>query len=508
MKLDKASKDLSYCIELNLKKNPHRVFVYSDQEKITFYEVHKKILSIHLFLKKRGIKKNQKIIGYFNNSIEQIILMLAVVTYGAIWIPLSTDREQSYLNFVFNTTNPKLVFTKEEFVKLFKKINLKKIISVEKNLTNFDRFSTSVVKLAKQSLHSTCAIVFTSGTSGPPKGVMITQKMLLLSAIGNHIASKQTKQDGYLLWEALHHIAGIQLVVMALLFPTRVYLIKKFSKKIFWKLIRNYKITILHYLGGILEILLKNNSSKFEKNNFIKIAYGAGCRPSVYRSFVKRFKIPIREVYGMTESSSFTTINYNNTQGVIGIPVPWLNVKLIDQNKKVIKKINCIGEIAIKEKIKGSITPGYFGQRKINKKNFFQTGDLAKYNSQYELIYMGRSRDSIRVRGINISAWDLENITNAHKKISESAALPVSASVGENEILIIILKKNNSSTSLCSYANSLKNKFSKISFPRYWSFIDKFPRTPTQRIDKKSIEINQLSIFDFKKKKIIRLKNY
>ena len=264
----------------------------------------------------------------------------------------------------------------------------------------------------------------------------------------------------------------------------------------------------MHYLGGILEILLKNNSSKFEKNNFIKIAYGAGCRTSVYRSFVKRFKIPIREVYGMTESSSFTTINYNNTQGVIGIPVPWLNVKLIDQNKKVIKKINCIGEIAIKEKIKGSITPGYFGQRKINKKNFFQTGDLAKYNSQYELIYMGRSRDSIRVRGINISAWDLENITNAHKKISESAALAVSASVGENEILIIILKKNNSSTSLCSYANSLKNKFSKISFPRYWSFIDKFPRTPTQRIDKKSIEINQLSIFDFKKKKIIRLKNY
>ena len=505
MKLHKANKDLSYYIQLNTKNNPHKIFISTDSYKINFLEVHQKIISIHYFLKKKGIKKKDRIVGYFSNSIEQIIAMLAVTTYGAIWIPLSSDREISYLNFILKETKPKLILIEEIFYKLFKKNNLKNTIIVKKKLINFEQNKSLTILLPKNNLYKTCCIIFTSGTSGPPKGVMVTQKMLLLSAIGNAISSKYTKKDRYLLWESLHHIAGIQLFVMGLIYPTKIYLISKFSRKSFWKTVKKFKITILHYLGGLLEILLKNKKSKVEQSHSIKIAYGAGCRPLIYRAFKKRFKIPIREVYGMTEASSFSTINKINTQGIIGKPVPWLNIELLDQNKKIIKKPECVGEIVIKEKVKGALFNGYYGKKRNNKNNFFLTGDLAKYNSKFELIYAGRAKDTIRVKGINISAWEIEGIVNSHKFVSESAALAIPALVGEDDILVIIIRKKKSRKSLFSYANCYRTKFSKLSFPRYWAFIDQFPRTPTQRIDKKLIEIKKLQVMDYNKKKLLKL---
>ena len=148
---------------------------------------------------------------------------------------------------------------------------------------------------------------------------------------------------------------------------------------------------------------------------------------------------------------------------------------------------------------------GYYGKKRNNKNNFFLTGDLAKYNSKFELIYAGRAKDTIRVKGINISAWEIEGIVNSHKFVSESAALAVPALVGEDDILVIILRKKNSRKSLFSYANCYRTKFSKLSFPRYWAFIDQFPRTPTQRIDKKLIEIKKLQVMDYNKKKLLKL---
>ena len=165
MKLNKANKDLSYYIEFNAKNNPHKIFVSTDSYKINFLELRQKIISIHYFLKKKGIKKKDRIVGYFSNSIEQIIVMLAVITYGAIWIPLSSDREISYLNFILKETKPKLILIEEIFYKLFKKNNIKNTIIVKKKLINFEQNKCFKILLPKNNLYKTCCIIFTSGTS-------------------------------------------------------------------------------------------------------------------------------------------------------------------------------------------------------------------------------------------------------------------------------------------------------------------------------------------------------
>ncbi len=498
MNLEKSNKDLFFYINHHYKYNPKDIFLNKDKIKITYEDLYISILKIHDLLRSKKICKNQIIIGYFDNSIEQIYFMLGVISFGAIWVPLSNDREKNYLTNILKSIDFSTIVTQKKFTKNFSKKYLSKIIFVNKNFFQTNQKKNNSLKLIKTTIYKPCCIIFTSGTSGPPKGVLVTQKMLILSAIGNQLASNQKDNDRYLLWESIHHIAGMQLIVMRLISNIQIFLVQKFSAKNFWRIIYEKKITKLHYLGGILEILLKNKKSFFEKNHHINLAYGAGCRKDIFLSFLKRFNIPIREVYGMTEASSFTSINYKNTPCVIGKVLPWLKLSLFNQKKKLNKK-NLVGEIGLKEKVKGSITPGYYGKKLINKNDFFLTGDLAKFNKNNDLIYVGRSNDSMRKKGINISSWEIETVLNSHRQISESAALSVPAQIGENEILAILLlnnKNNKKKIDIRKISLFFKKKFSKFSFPRYWTTISAFPRTPTLRIDKKKINIKLLNIFD------------
>ena len=170
--------------------------------------------------------------------------------------------------------------------------------------------------------------------------------MLIASTYATGIACDIKTKDKFLLWESLSHIGGIEVLLLCLMEGSSFVLLKKFSAKKFWKQIRKNKITKLHYLGGVLDILIKQRTKNTDRKHQVELAFGAGARRETYYAFKKKFNIPLREVYGMTEASSFTTINFKRKLGSIGKPLPWFKLKIV-------KKVNGIGEIVIKEKQKG-----------------------------------------------------------------------------------------------------------------------------------------------------------
>jgi len=279
---------------------------------------------------------------------------------------------------------------------------------------------------------------------------------------------------------------------------------KKFSATNFWTSVRKYKISKLHYLGGILDILLKLKKNKYDKKHNIKLGFGAGARPDVITKFKIRFNIDLREVYGMTEASSFTTINFNQKKNSIGKALPWFDVKI----KKKFNK-DKVGEIIIKEKIKGLLTKGYYNDikatKELLKKDGLHTGDIAKKDTRDNYFYVGRLKDSIRVKGENISSWEIETTLNKKNFISESAILKTKADIGENDMVAVVIPKANT-LNIQQIALKCQKDLSKKYFPRYWCLIQKFPRTPSQRIDKKNINISKIRIFDKQKNKFISIK--
>jgi crotonobetaine/carnitine-CoA ligase len=483
------------------KKRPNHILFIENKKKITRKEFVEKILKIKGGLKKKGLKKGDKVLSLLEKSYEEIILFFACITSGIIWIPLGSERKGIGLEYIIKLTKPKIVFSKKIKPKNLPKNLYGKIYKINKNLKNLEWKENffNILDLNKLS-----CIIFTSGTTGPPKGVMVSQKMLLTSAYATGMAADINIKDKLLLWESLYHIGGLEIIVLALLENITIIIEKKFSAKNFWTSIRKHKISKLHYLGGILDILLKLKKSKLDRNHNIKIGFGAGARPDVVTKFKKRFNINLREVYGMTEASSFTTINFNKKKNSIGKALPWFDVKI---KKKFYK--DKLGEILINEKINGLLTKGYYNDRRATKellkRDGLHTGDIAKKDINGNYFYIGREKDSVRVRGENISSWEIETTLNKKNFISESAILKTKADIGEDDMIALVIPKTNA-LNIKQIASNCQKDLSKNYFPRYWCLVKKFPRTPSLRIDKKNIKISKLKLFDQEESRFVNIK--
>ena len=473
------------------KSKKEKIIIEINKNKISREKLYKDILRTQNYLISIGTKKNHKIVSLLENSYEQILLFLATLGLGATWVPLGNYKKGIGLNYILSLIKPQFILIRKNKINDIP-INFKKNLKIIKDKTIFKNKINKIKKVIFSSNVNT--ILFTSGTTGPPKGVIVNDKMLIASSYATGIASDSNGNDRYLLWESLHHIGGIEILILCLLKFSSLVIIKKFSAKKFWKQNIKYKITVLHYLGGILDILIKQPKTIFDKKHSIKIAFGAGARKETYSIFKKRFNIPLREVYGMTEASSFTTINFKNHIGSIGQVLPWFKVKIINSK-------NGIGEIAITSKDKNLITKGYFKDYKSTKNllvnNLLYTGDIGKFDKHQNLYYIGRKKDSIRVKGENISSWEIESNLNEHINISESAVLPVKSDIGEEDIVALLLLKKRNKINIKNFANHFKSILPKNYNPRYWAVVKNFPRTPTYRIDKKLIDTSKIRFYDY-----------
>ena len=475
----------------NLNKiKKEKIIIEINKNKISREKLYIDILKTQNYLISIGAKKNHKIVSLLENSYEQVLLFLAAIGLGATWVPLGNFKKGIGLNYILTLIKPKFIFIRKNKLNDIP-INFKKNIKIIKGKTVFEKKTNKIKKVIFSSYVNT--ILFTSGTTGPPKGVIVNDRMLIGSAFATGVASDSNENDRFLLWESLHHIGGIEILILCLLKFSSLVIIKKFSAKNFWKQNINHKITVLHYLGGILDILIKQPKTIFDKKHFIRIAFGAGARKETYSIFKKRFNIPLREVYGMTEASSFTTINFKNYIGSIGQVLPWFKVKLINSK-------NGVGEIVIKSKDKNLITKGYFKDYKSTNNllanNLLHTGDIGKFDKYKNLYYIGRKKDSIRVKGENISSWEIESSLNKHIDISESAVLPVKSDIGEEDIVALLLLKRRK-INIINFAKHFKSILPKNYNPRYWAIVKSFPRTPTYRIDKKLIDTSKTHFYDY-----------
>ena len=482
-------KDIIYNLKI---EEPDKIAIFIDKKKISRAELYDQIILCNKKLISLGFKKKDKLLSLLDNSFDQITIILSCLSLGIVWVPLGKERKGIGLNYIVNLINPKKIIVKNK-----KKINIqkkfhKKILLIR----NFKDISVENKTKVREYSNNISCILFTSGTTGPPKGVIVSDKMLITSAYATGLACDVKSNDRFLLWESLHHIGGLEILIISLLEKTQLFVVKKFSASNFWKQVRKYKISKLHYLGGILDILIKQPPKITDQKHNIKLGFGAGARKKTIKIFKNRFKIPLREVYGMTEASSFTTINFKRISNSIGRVLPWFKIKLINKSKNV-------GEIFIKEIIKNVISKGYYGDKKSTIKTFknngFYTGDLAKKDKHGNFYFVGRKKDSVRIKGENISCWEIETNLNLHKDISESAILSTDTDIGEEEMVALIIKKKNKDLSIKKVSKYFKTKLNKNHIPRYWTLVEKFPRTPTLRVDKKNINISSLKIYDSQK---------
>jgi crotonobetaine/carnitine-CoA ligase len=511
-----SNKTIRELLAARAQESPDAVFGFYGEKEITFRSLDARVNRLADGLIDLGITAGQRVAVVFGNHPDHIITLLALAKIRAVWVPVNTNLRGASLELIIEQAAPGTIMADAEYWPHLQPILAERATKtlVVRNPKSLPEMPAAIdfadvargAAVLRQSqpakiaaMEETRAIFFTSGTTGPPKGAPLTERMLITCANAAAVAADVQAGDVFLLWEPIYHTSGAQMCILALLKPAKLAIVSRFSASYFWDQIRKYGVTKLHYLGGVLDILLKQPRKSNDKHHKVALAFGAGCHEGTWKVFERRFGIKIREVYGMTETSCFTTLNRSGKVGSIGKPYPYFDIRILDESDQPVAAGDS-GEIVLKEKVPGLIVQEYLGQPDGNESalqnGWFHTGDLARRDDEGDLFYLGRKKDSIRRRGENISAWEIERVLNTHPDIEESAAVGLDAEIGEEDVLVFIKSASGRVLDALDIIKWCEPKLPYFQIPRYIQFVDKFEKTPTQRIIKDSLAIDKQNCWD------------
>ncbi|TXI09122.1 MAG: ATP-dependent acyl-CoA ligase [Rhizobium sp.] len=480
-------------LAIRASASPDTIYATFDGEPITFADLHRTSDSVAVELRRLGVTKGDRVALMLSNSRNSLAALFAIAKCGAIWVPVNVQLRGDGLKYIFEHCNPRIVFADSD---LFPNIlecgvdgSVFRLIAETGEADSLDRLANGghVFSEDLPEADDLFALNYTSGTTGRPKAVCVTHRMLRYASEGAILCSDARDGDVFFVWEPLYHIGGAQLMPIPLLREVRLAMVQRFSASRFWDQVRECGATQIHYLGGVLQILLKQSQSARDRDHKVRVAWGGGCPRDIWRAFEERFGIPLRECYGMTESSSITTFNETGVLGSVGRSVPWLSVEVLDECGKPVP-MGASGEIVVRSLQEGAVFTGYFRNEEATSKALrsdgFHTGDLGMLDTDGNLYFLGRLTDSVRVRGENVSAFEVEHVAGSHPLVEDCAMIGVNAEVGEQEIKLFVKPKAGANIDFASFSGWLAQRLAPFQNPRYLAVVEEFERTPSQRIMK------------------------
>ena len=239
-----------------------------------------------------------------------------------------------------------------------------------------------------------------------------------------------------------------------------------------------------------LQMLLRQPASPRDRDHGVAIAYGGGAPPGPWREFEDRFGVAVRESYGMTECSSFTSINVEGRFGAVGRPAPWFEVRLVDA-AGVEVPVGGTGEILVRALEPGVVTPGYFRNEEATARalrgGWMHTGDLGRFDEDGFLFYAGRAKDCIRRRGENVSAWEIERVAEQMASVAESAAVGVPDDLGDETVKLYVRPADGERVDPAAVHRWCTERLASFQVPEYIETIAAFEKTGTERIRKETL---------------------
>ncbi|HYC15465.1 MAG TPA: AMP-binding protein [Stellaceae bacterium] len=486
---------------------PGQLFARFNGEPITFEMLGRMADSLAATLRERGLARGDRVTVMLRNSPATLATIFGLARAGIVWVPVNVRYRGPGLKYILEHCDPRLVIAEEDLVATIRGSDAD-LRDAPLVLHGGADVADSLDRMLMKGAHfeepppqaaDHFAICYTSGTTGNPKGVILTHAMLRFAGEAAALVSDAREGDVLLMWEPLYHIGGMQLIILPLIRGTTLAMIDRFSASRILQQTREYGASHIHFLGGVLQILLKQPPSELDRSHGARIAWGGGCPKDIWRPFEQRFGVQIRECYGMTEASSFTTYNDNGTVGAVGHPMPWFSVELRDEHDRPVPAGER-GEIVVRSRLPNAIFPGYFrnpeATARVLRNGALYSGDLGRFDEHGNLFFLGRMTDSVRCKGENVSAWEVERVAAAYPTIEDCAMIGVAAEVGEQDIKLFVKPKANTTIDPATLSAWLAERLAPFQNPRYIVVIEEFERTPSERIMKHKLSRQTVGCWD------------
>ncbi|MCK1417284.1 AMP-binding protein [Bradyrhizobium sp. CW4] len=483
------------------RERPKMAFLRFEDSVMSFSELEQRVSSASAAFRETGVKSGDRVALIIGNHPEHVVIYLALAWIGAISIEVSTHLVGGGIYLQLNDAEPQFLIIDAECVSelrlALQELRFVGLRILIRNAAEVD-LEGPFRSLSLEHLSATCepfpatldrvhTIAYTSGTPGRPKGVVMSERFFQVGAKNAAILADVRENDVLFLWEPFYHVAGWMSVVIALQRGVSIAMVERFSGAQCWDQIRASGATILHYLGGAMNILFKQPARPDDRDNRIRIAWGAAAPKSCWRAFEERFDLTVREGYGITEAQNFTHLNLDGRVGSIGKPADEFDSWIVGEDGKMLPNGE-IGEIVVAARLPGIIMRGYFRDpwrtAEVLRDGCVFTGDLGHQDDDGFFYYAGRKKDSSRRRGKTVSAWEVEQVINSHPDVEESAVVGVPSDLGEQDIRAFVKPVSHGKIEPLDLIQWCERRLAYYQVPRYLDFVEQFPRGPTLRIRK------------------------
>ncbi|MCR2783426.1 MULTISPECIES: AMP-binding protein [unclassified Microbacterium] len=337
-------------------------------------------------------------------------------------------------------------------------------------------------------------VLYTSGTTGPSKGVVHNQRGCILLA--QYVAEVCGYGPGDRLlnfFPLYHQNARYTGVLAAIAAGAAIDLESRFSSSGFWRLCRERGITAFNYLGSVLTMILAgaDRDPDGAGAHSVRIGWGAGAAESDRRALRERFGVELVEVYGLTEAP-MATVNLPGAgcpAGSAGRASAFFDVRILADHGRA-AAVGEPGDIQLRPRIADVFTRGYYGNDRATvaatRDLWFDTGDRGYMTADGDLFFAERAKDSLRRRGENISAWEVESVLVSDARVVEAAVYGVEVD-GEEEVMAALLLDSAEHDPRRIIADVAAN-LPRYAVPRFVRVVADMPRTPTMKVQKNELK--------------------
>lgn len=346
-------------------------------------------------------------------------------------------------------------------------------------------------------------IVYTSGTTGFPKGVVHTHRNYVWAAEAFVERMHLQPTERLLTVLPFFHINALFYSLGGALACGGTLIVgEAFSASRFWTLVASTGATQFNTLAAIGAILCKRPRSEFVPGHALRKVYGGPISPEVYATFRGEFGVPhLVEGYGMSEIPGACNNPFDGRQkeGTIGLPArhpvhgAFVAMRIVDAEGQALGdgeegELEVCTPIAFREYLRDPAqTAAAF--RAAGQTRWFRTGDVASRDADGYYTFVARRKDIIRVRGENVAGAEVDRILALHPGIAEAATIGVAAELGDEEILAVLVAAD-APPSCEALAAFCRARLAAIKVPRYWVFVSELPHTPTGRVAKHVLKTN------------------
>jgi len=338
-------------------------------------------------------------------------------------------------------------------------------------------------------------LLYTSGTAGEPKGVMLTHRNLQENAFGCIEHLKPDPDQRFLGLLPLFHSFGLTtMMVVPITLGSTVHYLPRFVPAQVVRTISQQRSSMVFAIASMYSALVRLKSATPEdlKSIQLPISGGEALPPALYKAWLDRFGFPLLEGYGLTETSPVVSVNppWANRNGTAGKLLPNVEARTIDDAGNPLPP-GTVGEIVIRGYL---IMKGYYNRpvetaAVIDKDGWFKTGDMGWVDADRYIAITGRKKEMIIVSGENVYPREIESVLEQHPAVAESAVIPekVGGTRGEVPVGFVILKEGQTPTD-ADLRDFCRNHLPQYKFPRVVWIAQQLPRGPTGKILKRALD--------------------